>query len=93
MGPFYELEASSPAAALKPGEHLEHTNLTIHISGQVEDLNKLLQTLSGSRPKRSGPPSTNPVASLPNQIRYLSCLGIYTFATHLFISGISWIWF
>ncbi|MCK9325001.1 MAG: hypothetical protein M0P69_05855 [Bacteroidales bacterium] len=47
MGPFYELEASSPAAALKPGEHLEHTNLTIHISGQVEDLNKLLQTLFG----------------------------------------------
>ena len=34
MGPFYELETSSPAAALKPGEKLSHVQYTIHITGE-----------------------------------------------------------
>lgn len=33
LGPFYELETSSPAAALNPGESLRHIQRTIHIKG------------------------------------------------------------
>ncbi len=33
LGPFYELETSSPAAALKPGASITHTHTTFHISG------------------------------------------------------------
>lgn len=33
LGPFYELETSSPAAALAPGESLTHIHRTIHVSG------------------------------------------------------------
>jgi hypothetical protein len=39
MGPFYELETSSPAAALKPGEALEHVQYTLHITGDRNLLN------------------------------------------------------
>lgn len=47
MGPFYELEDSSPAAALKPGENLKHVNLTIHVTGEESDLNGILVGLFG----------------------------------------------
>lgn len=40
MGPFYELETSSPAAALKPGESITHSQITIHLSGDKKLLNK-----------------------------------------------------
>ncbi len=40
MGPFYELETSSPAAALKPGESLTHSQITIHLTGDKDRLNK-----------------------------------------------------
>ena len=40
MGPFYELETSSPAAALKPGESLMHSQVTIHITGDKILLNR-----------------------------------------------------
>lgn len=33
LGPFYELESSSPAAALAPGERIEHTHRTLHVEG------------------------------------------------------------
>jgi hypothetical protein len=33
MGPFYEIESSSPAAFLKPGEKLTHIQRIFHISG------------------------------------------------------------
>jgi len=33
MGPFYEIESSSPAAFLKPGETLTHTQRIFHIYG------------------------------------------------------------
>lgn len=33
LGPFYELESSSPAAALAPGARLEHTHTTVHVEG------------------------------------------------------------
>lgn len=41
MGPFYELEASSPGAALKPGEKLTHTQYTIHITGDKNMLDNV----------------------------------------------------
>jgi hypothetical protein len=33
LGPFYELESSSPAAALAPGASFEHVHRTIHLTG------------------------------------------------------------
>jgi len=34
LGPFYELESSSPAATLNSGESLTHVHTTIHIQGK-----------------------------------------------------------
>lgn len=46
MGPFYELESSSPAAALDAGQTLTHVHTTFHLSGSEETLNKIaLQVL------------------------------------------------
>ena len=48
LGPFYELETSSPAAALKPGATITHRQTTIHLSGDAAILeavaNKQLHT-------------------------------------------------
>ncbi len=41
LGPFYELESSSPAAALKPGQTLRHVHRTIHLQGPVEALDQI----------------------------------------------------
>ncbi len=41
MGPFYELETSSPAAALKPGESITHSQITVHITGNRELLDRI----------------------------------------------------
>ena len=38
LGPFYELETSSPALALAPGESAEHVHRTLHFAGAPEDL-------------------------------------------------------
>ena len=45
MGPFYEIESSSPAAALAPGEALTHTQTTVHLEGPEEKLQEILQKL------------------------------------------------
>lgn len=47
MGPFYELESSSPAAALKPGETLTHVHTTTHYTGTPESLNSLTREILG----------------------------------------------
>ena len=47
MGPFYELETSSPALALKPGEKQSHTHRTIHIQGEETQLDKIAQKFLG----------------------------------------------
>jgi hypothetical protein len=47
LGPFYEMESSSPAAALAPGKSLEHTHRTIHLTGPDEDLNRVSQAVLG----------------------------------------------
>jgi hypothetical protein len=41
MGPFYELETSSPAAALKPGDSITHSQITVHITGDKKLLDKV----------------------------------------------------
>lgn len=48
MGPFYELETSSPAIALQPGQSLMHIHRTIHFHGTPEQLNPLAQSLLGA---------------------------------------------
>lgn len=47
MGAFFEIESSSPAAALKPGEHLTHVHRTIHLKGSVQDLDAVARKLLG----------------------------------------------
>lgn len=47
MGPFYELETSSKAAALAPGEALTHIHRTYHFQGPVAELDKIAQCLLG----------------------------------------------
>lgn len=45
---FYELESSSPAMELKPGESMVHHHLTFHFSGSKEQLNKISQARLGT---------------------------------------------
>ena len=45
MGPFYEIESSSPAAFLKPGEKLTHTQRIFHISGNETELSAITEKL------------------------------------------------
>jgi hypothetical protein len=48
LGPFYELETSSPAAALKPGETMRHVQRTFHIQGPQAALDPLARQLLGA---------------------------------------------
>jgi hypothetical protein len=45
MGPFYELESSSPAAFLSPGASMTHVHQTIHIEGEEASVNKIVMQL------------------------------------------------
>jgi len=45
MGPFYELESSSPALALKPGERYNHTQRMYHFKGSKEVLDNISKQL------------------------------------------------
>ena len=47
LGPFYELETSSPALALKVGQSGTHIQLTCHIEGDGEALNPIIKELFG----------------------------------------------
>jgi len=47
LGPFYELETSSPAAALKPGESLTHVHRTIHLQGPEAALDRVARAVLG----------------------------------------------
>ena len=47
MGPFCELESSSPAAALAPGESLTHIRRTIHLSGPRAALDDVARATLG----------------------------------------------
>jgi hypothetical protein len=47
LGPFYELETSSPAAALAPGGTLVHTHRTMHFVGDNAALDKIARKMLG----------------------------------------------
>jgi hypothetical protein len=47
MGPFYELETSSPAAALTPGASVVHTHRTFHFVGEESQLDAIAKTTLG----------------------------------------------
>jgi hypothetical protein len=47
MGPFYEIETSSPAAELGPGESMKHVQKVAHLQGSSEELAGIVQTLFG----------------------------------------------
>lgn len=47
LGGFYEIESSSPAAALAPGESLTHEHQTYHFTGPRADLEALAQQVLG----------------------------------------------
>ncbi|MCB0669525.1 MAG: hypothetical protein KDC80_27060 [Saprospiraceae bacterium] len=47
LGPFFELETSSPALALKSGNSGEHIQETYHFEGDEEKLEKIMQQLLG----------------------------------------------
>ena len=47
MGKLYEIESSSPAAALKPNEALRHFHRTIHLKGNESELDKVARKVLG----------------------------------------------
>lgn len=47
MGPFYEIESSSPGATLAPGESLTHIRRTFHLSGPEPALDKIARATLG----------------------------------------------
>lgn len=47
LGKFYELESSSPALALSPGQTATHRHLTLHFTGPEAKLNPLAQAVLG----------------------------------------------
>jgi hypothetical protein len=51
LGPFYELETSSPAAALQPDGTLTHIHTTYHLKGTPEQLDPVMMKLLGTSSK------------------------------------------
>jgi hypothetical protein len=47
LGPFYELESSSPAAPLAPGKTLTHVHRTFHLHGPEHDLDAVARAMLG----------------------------------------------
>ncbi len=47
LGPFYELETSSPGAQLSPGETISHTHRTYHLQGSEADLSAVAEATLG----------------------------------------------
>lgn len=47
LGQFYELESSSPAAALAPGKSMTHRHRTVHLEGPDEALDHVARTVLG----------------------------------------------
>ncbi|HQG77141.1 MAG TPA: hypothetical protein PLS58_06605 [Bacteroidales bacterium] len=45
MGPFYEIESSSPAAFLKPGEKMTHVQRIFHFTGSENELNGITEKI------------------------------------------------
>lgn len=47
LGPFYELESSSPAAGLKPDESIIHIHQTYHFEGDKKSLDQIAKRVFG----------------------------------------------
>ena len=47
LGPFYELETTSPAAALSPGMTMTHVHATVHIQGPEKALDAIARKTLG----------------------------------------------
>ncbi len=47
LGPFYELESSSPALLLKPGESYTHRQTTAHLTGNRKSLDSIALRILG----------------------------------------------
>lgn len=47
MGPFYEIETSSPGAALAPGESLSHRQYTMHFQGGRAEIEAIVKAVFG----------------------------------------------
>jgi hypothetical protein len=47
MGPFYELESSSPALALAPGKSYTHVHRTLHLTGPKAELDAIARAKLG----------------------------------------------
>lgn len=47
MGPFYEIESSSPAALLNPGDTLTHIQRVYHIQGNEKSLEPIVKQVFG----------------------------------------------
>ncbi len=47
MGPFYEIESSSPGRELKKGEKVSHRSITLHLEGSEKDLDEIAQKTLG----------------------------------------------
>jgi hypothetical protein len=47
LGPFFEMESSSPAAMLPPSGSIEHTRRTIHLTGPETELDSVAHTALG----------------------------------------------
>jgi hypothetical protein len=47
IGPFFEMESSSPAAMLAPGASIEHTHRTIHLTGPESELDSVARAVLG----------------------------------------------
>lgn len=47
LGPFYEIESSSPAAALAPHQTLRHVHRTMHLQGSAPDLDAIARACFG----------------------------------------------
>lgn len=47
LGSFFEMESSSPAAALGPGDRIEHTHRTFHLMGSEATLDSVARSVLG----------------------------------------------
>ncbi len=47
LGPFYEIESSSPARELKVGESVAHKSITVHFEGDEASLNEIAKQVLG----------------------------------------------
>lgn len=47
LGPFYELESSSPGAALRPGDSIRHVHRTFHLQGSEKELDPIARAALG----------------------------------------------